>query len=147
VSSSLGTTTCSISPATVTGGSGTAVVTLTGAVLTQDRGAPLPFQHRGLGAYATFVFALGIVFTAKPKREFPTQAGCPGQASFAWVGFVRKGLFALLLLCMMFGALSCGGGGGGSSSGSGPTPLNGNVTITGVGGGITQTATINVTVQ
>ena len=141
VSSSLGTTTCSISPATVTGGSGTAVVTLTGAVLTWDRGAPLPFQHRGLGILASLVFALGIVFTAKPNR------GCPIQASFARVGIVRKGLFALLLLCIMFGALSCGGGSNGGGNGSGPTPLNGNVTITGVGGGITQTTTINVTVQ
>ncbi len=140
VPSSLGTTTCAINPSTVAGGSGTAVVTITGAVLTKDRGAPLPFQHRGLGAYATFVFALGMVFTAKPKR------GCPTQASFAWVRLVRKGLLALLLLSIMFGALSCGGGGSGGSNGSGPTPLNGNVTITGVGGGITQTITINVTV-
>ena len=140
VPSSLGTTTCTIIPSTVAGASGTAVVTLTGAVLSRERGAPLPFQHRGLGAYATFVFALGIVFTSKPKRGYPTQA------SFAWVGLVslRKVLLGLLLLCVMFGALSCGGGG--SGGGSGPTPLTGNVTITGTGGGTTHTVTINVTV-
>jgi len=133
VPSSLGTTTCSISPSTVTGGSGTALVTLNGAVLTMDRGAPFPFQHRGLGAYAPFVFALGMVFTMKPKRRLRRKLR-------AW----RNSLFGLLLICIMFGALSCGGSGGG---GSGPTPLTGNVTITGTGGGITHTATINVTVR
>ena len=140
VPSSLGATTCAISPPTLTGGSGIAIVTINGAVLSRDRGAPLPFQHRGLGAYATLVFALGIVFTSKPKR------GHPAQASFARMGIVslRKVLFGLLLLGLLFGALSCGGGG--SGGGNGPTPLTGNVTITGTGGGTTHTVTINVTV-
>ena len=136
VPSSLGTTTCSISPSTVTGGNGTALVTVNGAVLTMDRGAPFPFRHRGLGAYAPFVFALGMVFTVKPKRSLRRNLR-------AW----RNSLFGLLLLCIMFGALSCGGGSGGGSTGTGPTPLNGNVTITGTGGGTTHTATINVTVR
>lgn len=136
VPSSLGTTTCTISPTTVTGGSGTALITINGAVLTQDHGVgPLPFRDRGLGVYATFVFALGMVFTANPKRRrYSNRAR-------------RNGLFGFFLLCLMFGALSCGGGSGGSPSGSGPTPLNGNVTITGTSGGLTHTATINVTVH
>ncbi|HZD33499.1 MAG TPA: hypothetical protein VE779_17775, partial [Candidatus Angelobacter sp.] len=133
VPSSLGTTTCSISPAVATGGNGTSLVTITGAVLSRDRGAPLPFNHRGLGEYATVVFALGMVFTAQPTRRRTLKRT------------LRNGLFGLFLLGVMFGALSCGGGS--SGGGSGPTPLNGNVTITGIGGGITNTTTINVTVN
>jgi len=135
VPSSLGTTTCTITPATVTGGSGTALLTLKGAVVGMDRGAPRPFQHRGLDLYATFVFALGMIFTGKPLRS--------RQARRAW----RNAFLGLLLLCVTFGAVSCGGGGGNGSSGSNPTPLSGNATITASGGSVTHTTTINVTVQ
>jgi subtilase family serine protease len=135
VPSSLGTTTCTISPATVTGGSGTALVTLKGAVLSKDRGAPLPFQHRGLGTYATFVFALGMVFAGNPLRSRRARRA------------LRNGLLGLFLLAIAFGAVSCGGGGSGGSTGTTPTPLNGNVTITATSGSITHTTTINVTVQ
>jgi hypothetical protein len=135
VPSSLGTTTCTISPATVTGGSGTALLTLKGAVLGMDRGAPRPFQHRGLGLYATLVFALGMVFTGNPLRGRRAR-----RAS-------RNAFLGLLLSCVTFGAVSCGGGGGSGSSGSNPTPLSGNVTITATSESVTHTATINVTVQ
>jgi hypothetical protein len=133
VPSSLSTTTCSINPPTAIGGNGTSVITIQGAVLSRDRGAPFPFQHRGLGTYATFVFALGMVFTARPARRRGRRA-------------LRNGLFGLFLLCVMFGALSCGGGNNGGG-GSGPTPITGNITITGTGGGVTNTTTINVTVH
>jgi subtilase family serine protease len=135
VASSLGTTTCTISPMTVTGGNGTALITLKGAVLSRDRGAPLPFRHRGLGEYATVVFALGMVFAAAPDRRLLNKRT------------LRNVLLGLLVLGVMFSVVSCGGGGGGGSSGSGPTPLNGNVTITGTSGSITHTTTINVSVQ
>ena len=135
VASSLGTTTCSISPSTVAGGSGTAIVTITGAKLSRDRGAPLPFRHRGLGEYATFVFALGMVFAAAPDRRLLSKRA------------LRNALLGLSVLGLALGAVSCGGSGGGGSSGTGPTPLNGNVTITGTSGSTTHTATINVTVQ
>jgi hypothetical protein len=135
VPASLGTTTCTISPTTAAGGNGTALVTINAAVLTQDRGAPLPFLRRNLGTYATFVFALGMVFTAKPRG---------GRVSKR---VLRNTVLALFLLIVMFGALSCGGGGSSGSNGSGPTPITGNITITGTGGGITHTATINVTVH
>jgi hypothetical protein len=133
VPSSLGATTCTISPSTVPGANGTALVTLKGATLALDRGAPLPFRHRGFGEFATFVFALGIVFTAKPMRSRNSKR--------AWL----NALLGMILLCLMFGAVSCGGGGGSSSSGS--STLNGNVTITGVSGNLTHTATINITVH
>jgi subtilase family serine protease len=135
VPSSLGTTTCTISPATVTGGSGTALITLQGAVLSRDRGAPLPFRHRGRGEYASFVLALGMVLAGAPDRRLLNRRA------------LRNTVLGLLILGLMFVAVSCGGGGGSGSSGSGPTPLNGNVTITGTSGSITHTATINVTVQ
>jgi subtilase family serine protease len=135
VPSSLGTTTCTISPTTVTGGSGTALITLRGAVLGKDRGAPLPFRHRGLGEYATLVFALGMVFAGTPDRRRPSRRA------------IRNALLGLILVSLTLGTVSCGGGGGGGSSGTGPTPLNGNVTITGTSGSTTHTTTINVTVQ
>ncbi|HEX8800741.1 MAG TPA: hypothetical protein VF772_19120, partial [Terriglobales bacterium] len=135
VPSSLGTTTCTISPTTVTGGSGTALITLEGAVLSRDRRAPLPYRHRGRGEYATFVFALGMVFAGAPDRRLFNKRA------------FRNTVLGWLILGLVFGAVSCGGGGGSGSNGSGPTPLNGNVTITGTSGSITHTATINVTVE
>jgi subtilase family serine protease len=140
VPASLGTTTCTISPTTITGANGAALVTIRGAVLSMDRRPPLPFRHRGLGEYATFVFAFGIVFTVSGAPFYGSRKRSIGR------GLIKTRL-GLLLLFMMFGLASCGGGGGGSSSGTTPTPLNGNVTITGTSGSLTHTATINVTVH
>ena len=143
VPGSLGTTTCTIAPATVVGGSGTALITITGAVLSRGVGAPLPFQHRGLGIYASYVVSLGFVFLGSPVAGIRRK-----RTRIAWVGILKRALFALLVVCILFGTLSCGGGSsGGGGNGSNPTPISGNVTITGTGGGITQTATINVTVH
>jgi hypothetical protein len=134
VPSSLGTTTCTITPATVTGGSGSALVTLKGATLSRDRGAPFPFRQGGIGTYATFVFAFGGVFFATPSRRKLSRRAV-------------RGLFlTLALLLLMFGLISCGGGNNGGGGG-GVTPITGNVTITGTAGSITHTVTINVTVQ
>jgi len=134
VSPSLAATTCSLSPTTVTGGSGTSTLTFHAATLAMDRGAPLPFLHRGIGTYATFVFALGMVFTMKPRRS---------PRSKSW----RNRLFGLLLLGVMLGAVSCGGGGG-SSIPQGPTPLSGTVTVTGgTSAGVTHSIAIPVTIN
>jgi hypothetical protein len=134
VPASLGTTTCTITPTTVTGGNGAALITLRGAVLSRDRGGPLPLRQRRRGEYAIFVLALGLVFGRAPVRRHTKRA-------------LRNTFLGLLLLGVTLGAVSCGGGGGNGPSSSGPTPLNGNVTITGTGGSITHTTTINVTVQ
>jgi Pro-kumamolisin, activation domain len=142
VAGSLGTTTCTVSPTTVVGGNGSALITLKGAVLSRDVGGPLPFQHRGLGIYASYVFSLGFVMLGAPAASSGRR-----RNRRAWMSIAKKVAFGLLLASTMFGAVSCGGGGGGGGgNNTGPTPLTGNVTITGVGGGITQTATINVTV-
>ena len=134
VSPSLAATTCSLSPTTVTGGSGTSTLTVHAATLAMDRGAPLPFLHRGIGTYATFVFALGMVFTLKPRRS--PRAG-------SW----RSRLLGLLLVGVMLGLVSCGGGGGGSTPHV-PTPLSGTVTVTGgTSAGVTHSIAIPVTIN
>ena len=104
--------------------------------------APLPFQHRGLGIYASYVVSLGFVFLGSPVARRRRR-----RTGITSVGILKRALFALLVLGVMFGALSCGGGSNNGGGGTGPTPITGNITITGVGGGITQTATINVTVH
>ena len=142
VPGSLGTTRCTIVPPTVVGGSGTALITITGATLSRDMNAPLPFQHRGLGIYASYVVSLGFVFLGSPVARRRRR-----RTGITSVGILKRALFALLVLGVMFGALSCGGGSNNGGGGTGPTPITGNITITGVGGGITQTATINVTVH
>jgi hypothetical protein len=132
VSPSLAATTCSLSATTVTGGSGSSTLTVHAATLAMDRGAPLPFSHRGVGAYGTLVFSLGMVLTMKPRR-IPRGKG--------W----RKILLGLLLLGVMLGLVSCGGGSGGG--GSNVTPLNGTVTVTGTSGTLTHSVSIPVTIN
>ncbi len=143
VPSSLGTTTCTIGPpSTITGGSGSVLVTLRGAVLSRDVRPPLPFQHRGMGIYASYVFSLGFVFLAAPATASRRK-----RDALTRLSRVKKVLLTLLALGLLLGALSCGGGSSGGGGGGGVTPITGNVTITGTGGGMTQTATINVTVN
>jgi len=138
LTTSLGATGCSLSPSVVGGGSGTSTLTINAVTLTgMLRGAPRPSSHRG-GAYATFVFALGIVFTMRPERI---------SRSARSLRALRNTLLGLLLLCVMLGAVSCGGGG----SSSGPIPLSGVVTVTGTGtstsGSIANSISIAVTIQ
>jgi|HubBroStandDraft_4_1064222.scaffolds.fasta_scaffold02415_6 subtilase family serine protease len=135
LTSTLGASTCSLSPPTVAGGSGTSTLTINGAVLTGAlRGAPRPFSHRDLGGYATFVFALGMVFTMKPRRM--------ARARGSW----WSNLLGPLLLAILLGTVACGGGGN-SGGGSGPTPLSGTVTVTGVSGNLTTSVSIPVTIN
>jgi hypothetical protein len=98
------------------------------------RGAPQPSSHRGFGGYATFVFALGMVFTVRPKRMVRTKG--------SW----WSNLLGLVLLAILLGTVACGGGGS-SGGGSGPTPLSGTVTVTGVSGNLTTTVSIPVTIN
>ena len=134
VSSSLGATTCSLAPATATGGNGTSTLTVRAATLAMERGAPLPFSHRGLGASATFIFAVGMVFTMKPRHS-PRGKGR------------RNGLLGLLLLCATLAMVSCGGGGSSGGGGSTVTPLSGTVTVTGTSGSLSHSVSIPVTIQ
>jgi hypothetical protein len=101
-----------------------------------DRGAPLPFLHRGIGTYATFVFALGMVFTMRPRRS---------PRARSW----RNRLLGLLLFGVMLGLVSCGGSsGGGGTPPHVPTPLSGTVTVTGgTNAGVTHSIAIPVTIN
>ena len=131
----LGATTCSLSPVTVPGGNGTSTLTINGAVLTGTlRGAPLRPSRHSFGGYATFAFALGMVFTMKPKRLLQTKG--------SW----WSNLLGLVLLAILLGTIACGGGGS-SGGGSGPTPLSGSVTVTGVSGNLTTSVSIPVTIN
>lgn len=134
VSSALGSTTCSATPTTITGGNGTATLTVQGAVLSMDRRPAFPFSDRKMGIEAGFVFALGIVFTLKPNRSARAKAA------------FRNILLGLLLLCISIGAVSCGGGGGSSSTPT-STPLSGTVTVTGTSGTLTHSVSIAVTIH
>jgi subtilase family serine protease len=138
VPGSLGTTTCTINPPTVTGGSGTAVITIKGAVLSRDRGAPLPFRHRGFDEYATLGLAVGVVLTTPRVTR---------RRTLVVSRKLRRAVLSLLALCLILLMISCGGGNNGGGSTTPPTPLNGNLTITATGGGVSHTTTINVTVQ
>ena len=133
---SLGTTTCSISPSTVAGGNGAAQLTVKGAVLARDHGAPLSFPRRGAGSLVTLAFAIGIAFTSTSSQR---RKGKKSR---------RISLFGLLLLSVV-GLISCGGGGnsgGGGYTPHTPNPINGIVTVTATGGNVTHTANVNVTV-
>ena len=136
VSSGLGTTTCSLSPASVTGGSGTSTLTINAATLSGKlRGAPLPFSHRGIEGLSSFAFALGMVFTMKPRRS--------RRSKRAW----RNALLGFLLLGVMMFLVSCGGGSSSGGGGGGTTPLSGTVTVTGTSGSLTHSVSIPVTIQ
>ncbi len=133
--STLGATTCSLSPVTVPGGNGTSTLTINGAVVTgMLRGAPRPPSRHSFGGYATFAFALGMVFTMKPRRLLQTKG--------SW----WSNLLGLVLLAILLGTVACGGGGS-SGGGSGPTPLSGSVTVTGVSGNLTTSVSIPVTIN
>jgi subtilase family serine protease len=136
VTTTLGSTTCSLSPATVTGGSGNSTLTVNGATLTgMLGGAPMPFMRRGMGTFSTFAFALGMVFTMKPKWNRRTKR--------AW----RNAILGFLLLGVMVFLVSCGGGSSSSGGGTTPTPLSGTVTVTGTSGSLTHSVSLPVTIQ
>ncbi len=138
VTTTLAATTCSLSPATVAGGSGNSTLTVNGATLTgMLRGAP-PFSHPGVGAYASFVFAFGAVLVPLP----PQRSRLKKRA-------ILKGLFSLMALAILLGIVSCGGGSSRNNGGGGttPIPLNGTVTITGTSGTLTHSVSIAVTIQ
>ncbi len=137
VSSSLGATTCSVSPTTVSGGNGTATLTINAATLALDRGAPLHFLPGGGGMYGSLAFAFGVVFTLNPPRRRKGKRHA-----------LRNVLGGLVVVVALLPVVSCGGG---SNSGSGtvtpPTPLSGTVTVQATGGGMSHSTTVSVTIN
>ena len=90
VSPSLGATTCSLNPTTISTAGTPSTLTVQAAVLAKVRSAPLPFSHRGMGAYASFVFAFGMVLA--PISRIPRTK--------------RSGWIALVSLFVTVGTLA-----------------------------------------
>jgi subtilase family serine protease len=129
-------TTCSVSPGSVTG-SGTATVTVTApttrARLHTPPGLPPLFPWTG----GTFALGMALMIAGKSdrsSRKKPTMA-----------------LLAALLLIALATMAGCGGGGSSTSvsnpSSATTTVRTGAITVQGASQGVTQTATIAVTVN
>ena len=137
VSPSLGATTCSLNPTTISTAGTPSTLTVQAAVLAKDRSAPLPFSHRGMGAYASFVFAFGMVLV--PISDCRIRRTKRSN----WIALVSLFVLSILLL-----SVSCGGGGA-TSTPSAPTrtPLSGTVTVTGTNVDFTHSISIPVTIN
>lgn len=127
VSSSLGATTCSVSPGSLTNsGSTTLTINATSSLASAGHGAPL--QKNRLMYGSGLVFAFGLVLTARKRRAV----------------MMTIGLLAIALA--MLGWTACGGGG--SSSGGNPLPtLTGNVTVHATSGAVSHDTHVTVTVN
>jgi subtilase family serine protease len=132
VSSTLGSTTCSINPTSVAG-SGTATLTVHAATLSSRLEKRTPLSPGDWGMSGGFLLAAVLLV---PRKKQDTKL----RRQSAW----WSTLLGIAVICLLLFTVSCGGGGGGGST---TTPLNGTVTVTGTGGGLISTATINVTVN
>ena len=129
VSSSLGSTTCSISPATIsTGQSATLTITAT----TSARVRPLSLNPWSLEV----AFGMVVAVFSIPQRR--SRARC---------NLARKATFSLLALVLALGIVSCGGGGSNNSNNNSKTPLNGSVTVQAVSGSLSHSVVIPVTIN
>lgn len=136
VSASLGATTCSLTPATITGGSGNATLLVKGPTSAANHGLPGPVWP-GKGSLYSLAFAVGVVFTANAPRPRRRKKHA-----------VLQTLGLLFLLAMLLPAASCGGGGGGNNnSGGGGSALNGIVTVQATGGGLNHSTSISVAIN
>ena len=125
--------TCAVSPASVTGGTGTATLTVSTTAATTASLAP---RMRGT-MFAMWMPIGGLALLG------------------AGFGSRKKKLWGLLLAGLMFSGIiflvACGGSsssGGGGGTGHPGTPAGSyNVTVTGTSGSLTHTATVSVTVQ
>jgi len=128
----LSTTTCSLSPASLTG-SGTSTLTINAATLTSRLDRPSSLSPRGLGVESSFLFAAVLLV---PRRD-------PSRTARQKRLFSRS-LLGLLVMSIVLSTTSCGGG---SSSKAPPTPLNGTVTVTGTSAALTHSVQIAVTIN
>jgi subtilase family serine protease len=133
VSASLGTTTCSITPTTITTGQ-SATMTVTATNVAGLRNQPRPGHPLGLD----FGFGLAAVCFIPLGRR-----GRTGR-------ILRNTMLSMLGLVFVVGLISCGGGGSGNSNNNNnnsSTPLTGTVTVTAVSGGLSHAVSIPVTIN
>jgi len=127
----LGTTGCSLSPASLTA-SGTSTLTINAAMLTSRLDRPPSLSPRGFGIESSLLFAAVLLV---PRRN---RSGTVRKKRLCW-----SSLLGLLVIAMMLIMASCGG----SSSKPPLTPLNGTVTVTGTGATVTNSVQIAVTID
>ena len=136
VSSTLTTTSCSISPDSVTPG-GTATLTVTAGSLSANLRVN-PFLHLGWQLASGFVFAAGLFLSR-------TCCGIPGRRGLS----IQSSLLGLFMICVLLGSVSCGSGSGSAVSQQQPNlqPQNGTVTVQASSGNLNHTVQISVTVN
>lgn len=141
VASTLGSTSCSLSPSSVTtSGSATLTVTAPAASAT----VPGPAGFGGFGWWSGVGLILSCGLFSLLFRRLPAHGLRALQGAGDWARYTL--LFALLLGCLM-ASTSCGGG---SSSSSGPPPppvLTGDVTVQAVSGSLSASVQLAVTVN
>jgi subtilase family serine protease len=126
VSSSLGSTTCSVSPSTITN-SGTSVVTINATSSLAFAGYARPLSPHGWLYESGFALSFGMVFTLRKRRRL---------------------LMMLAMIVLGVGVLGWSGCGGGSSSSGTVLPtLTGTVTVHAESGTLSHDTHITVTVN
>lgn len=127
VSSSLGATTCSVNPGSVTN-SGTTTLTINATSSLASAGHSAPLQRNRLAYGSGLVFAFGFVLTARKRRA------------------VMMTVALLTIAIAMLGWTACGGGGSSSSGNPLPT-LTGIVTVHATSGSVSHDTHVTVTVD
>jgi subtilase family serine protease len=128
VSSTLGATTCSLSPTSIGPGQSSTLSILATSNATLGR-FPFPW---GL----EMSFGIAALFSVPAAGARSRRSG------------LRLMGFSLLAVCMVAGMAACGGGGGNSSSGGNSvSPLNGSVTVTATSGSLSHSVNIPVTIN
>ena len=132
VSSSLGATTCSLSPGSVTPGQNS-TLTISATNSAALHAPPLPAHPWGL----EFGFGLAAVCF------IPWRGG-----SERFRRLLRNASLSLLGLVLVLGLFACGGGGSNNNNNNNNfTPLNGTVTVQAVSGNLTHSTSLAVTID
>jgi subtilase family serine protease len=138
VSSTLGATTCSLSPTTVNGGqSATLTVVATSTSALRPYGLP---GHMGIELSFGLAAVCFIPFRASRRILFFGQAGRGART-------LRNIMLSVIGLALVLGMFACGGGGSNNNNNNNFTPLSGTVTVQAVSGSLTHTVSIPVTIN
>ncbi len=136
VSPGVTSTTCALSPASVSPG-GTATLTIT-ATSTSAELRVRPFLHPGWQLASGFIFAAGFFLSGASRADRRRKSRRMAN------------LFGLFLICGLLGTVSCGGGGSSNTVSQqqlSSQPQNGAVIVQASSGSLNHTVQINVTVN